>query len=55
MPQPSPCGAGYRDLVGRSGVFGVDAAGEVMLPGPEARLAPTTFDAWLARSAMVTA
>jgi uncharacterized protein YbjT (DUF2867 family) len=31
----------------RSGVLGVDAAGEVMLPGPEARLAPTTFDAWL--------
>jgi uncharacterized protein YbjT (DUF2867 family) len=31
----------------RSGVFGVDAAGEVMLPGPEARLAPTTFEAWL--------
>jgi uncharacterized protein YbjT (DUF2867 family) len=32
----------------RSGLFGVDAAGEVLLPGPEARLAPTTFDAWLA-------
>jgi uncharacterized protein YbjT (DUF2867 family) len=31
----------------RSGVFGVDAAGEMLLPGPEARLAPTTFDAWL--------
>jgi uncharacterized protein YbjT (DUF2867 family) len=31
----------------RSGLFGVDAAGEVLLPGPEARLAPTTFDAWL--------
>ncbi len=31
----------------RSGVFGVDAAGEVLLPGPEARLAPTTFGAWL--------
>jgi hypothetical protein len=25
----------------------VDAAGEMLLPGPEARLAPTTFDAWL--------
>jgi uncharacterized protein YbjT (DUF2867 family) len=33
----------------RTGVFGIDAAGEVLLPGPEARLAPTTFDAWLAR------
>jgi uncharacterized protein YbjT (DUF2867 family) len=32
----------------RTGLFGLDAAGEVLLPGPEARLAPTTFDAWLA-------
>jgi uncharacterized protein YbjT (DUF2867 family) len=32
----------------RSGVFGVDAAGEMLVPGPDARLAPTTFDAWLA-------
>jgi uncharacterized protein YbjT (DUF2867 family) len=32
----------------RTGLFGVDAAGEMLLPGPEARLAPTTFDAWLA-------
>jgi uncharacterized protein YbjT (DUF2867 family) len=32
----------------RSGFMGSDAAGEVLLPGPEARLAPTTFDAWLA-------
>jgi uncharacterized protein YbjT (DUF2867 family) len=31
----------------RNGLFGVDAAGEVLLPGPEARLAPTTFDTWL--------
>jgi uncharacterized protein YbjT (DUF2867 family) len=31
----------------RSGLFGVDTAGEVLLPGPEARLASTTFDAWL--------
>lgn len=35
----------------RSGVFGVEAAGEAMLPGPGARLAPTTFDAWLEASA----
>ena len=33
----------------RNGVFGVEAAGEVLLAGPEAQLAPTTFDAWLAR------
>jgi uncharacterized protein YbjT (DUF2867 family) len=31
----------------RDGPYGVEAAGEVLLPGPEARLAPTTFDAWL--------
>jgi len=35
----------------RSGILGVEAAGEVLLPGPEARLAPTTFDAWLGRPA----
>jgi uncharacterized protein YbjT (DUF2867 family) len=35
----------------RTGVFGLDAAGEALLPGPEARLAPTTFDAWLLRQA----
>lgn len=27
----------------RAGLFGVGAAGEVLLPGPDARLAPTTF------------
>jgi uncharacterized protein YbjT (DUF2867 family) len=32
----------------RTGVFGVEAAGEMLLPGPDARVAPTTFDAWLA-------
>jgi uncharacterized protein YbjT (DUF2867 family) len=35
----------------RSGVFGPEMAGEVMLPGPGARLGPTTFDAWLAAGA----
>jgi len=29
-------------------VYGIEAAGDVLLPGPGARLAPTTFDAWLA-------
>jgi uncharacterized protein YbjT (DUF2867 family) len=29
--------------------FGSEYAGEVLLPGPDAKLAPTTFDAWLAR------
>jgi uncharacterized protein YbjT (DUF2867 family) len=28
--------------------YGVAVAGEVLLPGPDARIAPTTFDDWLA-------
>jgi len=28
--------------------YGVEVAGEVLLPGPDARIAPTTFDDWLA-------
>ena len=31
-----------------SGVFGVDMAGDVLLPELDARIAPTTFDDWLA-------
>jgi uncharacterized protein YbjT (DUF2867 family) len=31
----------------RGGPFGPEAAGEVLLPGPEARLGATTFDRWL--------
>ncbi|MEU9608325.1 SDR family oxidoreductase [Streptomyces sp. NPDC048057] len=31
-----------------SGLFGPGMAGEIMLPGPDARIAPTTFDDWLA-------
>jgi uncharacterized protein YbjT (DUF2867 family) len=31
----------------RSGVLGAEAAGEALLPGPDTRIAPTTFDAWL--------
>jgi uncharacterized protein YbjT (DUF2867 family) len=34
----------------RAGPFGTEMAGEVMLPGPGARIAPTTFDMWLTRS-----
>lgn len=30
------------------GLFGPEMAGEAMLPGPDARLAETTFDQWLA-------
>lgn len=33
----------------RGGSIGVDSAGEVLLPGPDARIAPMTFDAWLER------
>jgi uncharacterized protein YbjT (DUF2867 family) len=29
------------------GRYGVELAGEVLLPGPHARIAPTTFDTWL--------
>jgi len=32
----------------RNGPYGVEAAGEALLPGPGARLARTTFDEWLA-------
>lgn len=31
----------------RGSVFGVEAAGEKLLAGPDARLAPTTFEEWL--------
>ncbi len=31
----------------REGPFGIEMAGEVLLPGPEALLAPTTFESWL--------
>lgn len=34
-----------------SGPFGVSMAGEVLLPGKDARIAPTTFDEWLAAGA----
>jgi uncharacterized protein YbjT (DUF2867 family) len=30
------------------GLYGVEMAGEVLLPGPDARIAATTFEAWLA-------
>lgn len=33
------------------GIFGLDMAGEVLLPGEGARLAPTTFADWLAAGA----
>jgi hypothetical protein len=33
------------------GSFGVDMAGEVLLPGAGARLTPTSFEDWLAAGA----
>lgn len=30
------------------GPFSVEMAGEVLLPKPEAKISPTTFDDWLA-------
>lgn len=35
----------------RSGIFGPDMAGEVLLPQADAQLAPTTFEEWLATQA----
>ena len=34
----------------RTGLFRVDPAGAVLLPGPDARLVPITFDTWLPRA-----
>ena len=34
------------------GRFGVELAGEVLLPGPGAQIAPTTFETWLAAQAV---
>jgi hypothetical protein len=40
---------GGTGIVGRRTVEALGhAAGEALLPGPEGRVAPTTFDAWLA-------
>jgi hypothetical protein len=33
------------------GMFGVEMAGRVLLPADDARIAPTTFDQWLASGA----
>jgi uncharacterized protein YbjT (DUF2867 family) len=41
-------GAPIRLVRTWSGVFGVHMAGDVLLPEPDARIAPTTFDDWLA-------
>lgn len=38
-----------------SGVFGLSMAGDVLLPGERVRIAPTTFDEWLAEEARAAA
>jgi uncharacterized protein YbjT (DUF2867 family) len=44
-------GESLRLLPGWGGRFGVELAGEVLLPGPDAQIAPTTFETWLAAQA----
>lgn len=34
----------------QDGPFGVEMAGDILLPEPDAQIAPTTFDAWLAKT-----
>jgi uncharacterized protein YbjT (DUF2867 family) len=41
-------GESLRLIPGWGGRFGVELAGEVLLPGPDAQIAPTSFDTWLA-------
>ena len=44
-------GEPLRLLPGWGGRFGIELAGEVLLPGPDAQIAPTTFETWLATQA----
>jgi uncharacterized protein YbjT (DUF2867 family) len=41
-------GESVRLIPSWHGPLNVEMAGDVLLPGPDARIAPTTFDAWLA-------
>jgi uncharacterized protein YbjT (DUF2867 family) len=41
-------GTSIRLIPTWSSICGLDMAGDVLLPGPDARIAPTTFEAWLA-------
>ncbi|HKV68707.1 MAG TPA: NAD(P)H-binding protein [Gaiellales bacterium] len=45
-------GEGVRLTTGWREPFGVEMAGDVLLPGPDARTAETTFDDWLERQAL---
>ena len=42
-------GETVRLTTGWDGPFGVEMAGDALLPGPGARICPTTFDDWLTR------
>lgn len=44
-------GQGVKLVPTWSGMFGLSMAGNVLLPGDNARIAPTTFDDWLAAEA----
>jgi uncharacterized protein YbjT (DUF2867 family) len=41
-------GESLRLIPSWGGRFGVELAGETLLPGPDAQIAPTTFETWLA-------
>ena len=45
-------GEGLGLTTGWAEPFGVEMAGDVLLPGPNARIAPTTFDDWLERQTL---
>ena len=45
-------GTSLRLIPSWRGRFGVELAGEVLLPGPGAQIAPTTFETWLAAQAV---
>ena len=44
-------GHGMRLVPTWTGLFGIEMAGEVLLPGPRARIASQTFDEWLTAGA----
>ncbi len=46
-------GEGIRLTTGWAAPFGVEMAGEALLPGAGARIAQTTFDDWLERQSLV--
>ena len=49
--RPDRRGRQVRLVLTWSGLFGTSMAGDVLLPGAAVRIAPTTFDEWLAAGA----